>query len=702
MKKTTLLISMIFLCANLIAQTWHWINPSTGLNQINDIHFVSGNEGYAVGNQGKILHYINGEWSIMDSPVNTDLFGISFASPAMGWAVGDNGTILRYQNGSWTQVTSPITGVLRDICCINETYCWAAGDAILRFNGSEWLVDANLSGSKTIGFLNENLGWAGGSSFYLYKYENGVWSADNSFSSGSYYIFNTIEKAGDVMLMSGQTIPQEGLLFENDGSGWVQVPAGNCNNGISFTDRQHGFGLQIAGPMFYSLYPTVHQFNEGEWQEVFVHEKQPQLFIAVEALSNTACMVSDNLGYIHKIEDGSHSIANGFMYDSILDLQFVKPNFGFLAAHNSGLWKYNAGEWENIFNLPDHTIHVLDFQSEDIGYFGAYEHTEIFPFWPETKLFNYNNGVITQIPDPYAGSFITSLNIIGEDLVYTHTDVICTYSNGLITTETIAYPDSISDLKFMMPIPINSNNRNNEWEAAWMSVKRHNDADSGVIFYKYFVDNIWQEVYATSSGNFNDLCIFGYNQVVAVGTNGLIAVYDGSNWSEIQPLTSEELLSVHLDEFMNGWAVGRNGVVLKCEAGIWSVFESPVNVDLNVVSFYDNTLGFIGGNEGAMLCTNEKLPVANSYFPVAGKLNSLKIHPNPAGESFSVEIESLSANGRLSVTDVTGRVVMEMFVGSVSPGAGVINVPSANLSKGVYLLTLINGNEIKTGKVVVR
>jgi photosystem II stability/assembly factor-like uncharacterized protein len=701
MKKITLFISMLILCSNLMAQSWHWVNPTTGLNQINDIHFISANEGYAVGNQGKILHYINGEWSIMDSPVNTDLFGVSFVNPDMGWAVGAEGNILRYQYGTWTQVTSPITGVLKDVCCVNENHCWAAGDAILRYNGNEWLVVANLNGSETIGFLNENLGWAGSSSQNLYKYENGVWSDDDSFNSGTFYSFHTLEKAGDYMLMNGKTIPEEGLIFKNDGNGWVQIPSGNCNNGISFTSADHGFGLQNAEPMFFDLFPTVQQYTEGIWQPTYVHTKRDQVFTAVEALSNTACVVSDNMGYIHKVEDGNQSLANGFMYDSILDLQFVKPNVGFLAAHNSGLWKYDAGEWENIFNIPDHTVNVIDFQSEDIGYFGAYNHEAIFPFWPETKLFSYNKGVITEIMFPDESSFISSLNSIGADLIFTQRNTIFTYTNGQFTTEALALQDSISDLKFMMPIPINSNNRNGEWEAAWMSVKRHNDAESGVIFYKYFT-NTWEEVYETSNGSFNDLCIFGHYQVVAVGTNGLIAVFDGTSWSEVPPITTEELLSVHLDEYMYGWAVGRNGTILQCNGGVWSVYENDVIYDLNVVSFYDNTLGFIGGNEGAMLCTSEKLPVANSYFPVIVSKNTLKVYPNPAGESFSVEFESLSANGKLSITDLTGRVIMEKLVGTSGNGNQIMTISAANLSKGVYVLTLINSNEVRTGKVVVK
>lgn len=701
MKKFTLFCALLALGLVGYTQSWHWVNPTTGFNQIHDIHFISANEGYAVGNQGKILHYINGEWSLMDSPVNTDLFGVSFVNPDMGWAVGAEGNILRYQYGTWSQVTSPITGVLKDVCCLNENHCWAAGSAILKYNGSEWLVDANLGGNETIGFLNENLGWAGSSSQNLYKYENGIWSDDNSFNSGTFYSFHTLEKAGEYMLINGKTIEEEGLLYENDGNGWVQVPPGSCNSGISFADRQHGFGLQNAGPMGFDFFPTVHQYSDGVWQTGYVYEKHYHTFTAVEAISNTACMVSDNLGYIHKVEDGNHSIANGFMYDSIIDLKFVKPNLGFLAAHNSGLWKYDAGEWSNIFNYPDYTINVIDFQSEDWGYFGAYHHEAIFPFWPETKLFSYNNGVISEIVFPDESSFISSLNSIGEELIFTQRNTIFTYTNGQFTSEVLAFPDSISDLKFMMPIPINSNKRDGEWEAAWMSVKRHNDADSGVIFYKYFT-NTWQEVYTTSSGSFNDLCIFGYNQVVAVGTNGLIAVFDGTNWTEVTPLTTEELLSVHLDEYMYGWAVGRNGTILQCIGGTWSVYENDVICDLNVVSFYDNTLGFIGGNEGAMLCTSEKLPVANSYFPVSDTKNSLKAYPNPAGESFTVEFESLSANGKLSITDLTGRVIMEKLVGTSGNGNQIMTISSANLSKGVYVLTLITGNEVRTGKVLVK
>lgn len=700
MKKNTLLFSILILCSNLMAQSWHWVNPTTGFNQIHDIHFISANEGYAVGHQGKILHYINGEWSLMDSPVNTDLFGVSFVNPDMGWAVGAEGNILRYQYGTWSQVTSPITGVLNDVCCLNENHCWAAGSAILKYNGSEWLVDANLGSNETIGFINENLGWAGSSSQNLYKYENGIWSDDNSFNSGTFYSFHTLEKAGEYMLINGKTIEEEGLLYENDGNGWVQVPPGSCNSGISFADRQHGFGLQNTGPMGFDFFPTVHQYSDGVWQTGYVYEKHYNTFTAVEEISNTACMVSDNLGYIHKVEDGNHSIANGFMCDSIIDLKFVKPNLGFLAAHNSGLWKYDAGEWSNIFNYPDYTINVIDFQSEDWGYFGAYHHEAIFPFWPEAKLFSYNNGVISEIMFPDEYSFISSLNSIGEALIFTQRNTIFTYTNGQFTSEALAFPDSISDLKFMMPIPANSNKRNGEWEAAWMSVKRHNNADSGVIFYKYF-SNTWQEVYTTSSGSFNDLCIFGHYQVVAVGTNGLIAVFDGTDWTEIAPLTDEDLLSVHVDENGNGWAVGKNGSMLRCEQGQWSLQNSLTTIDLNVVSFYDQSLGFIGGNEGALLCTDEKLPVGIFDKPQTNSLYQLNIYPNPAGNYFYVESSDPIKEVLVSMTDITGRVIFQKELQLMDKNKP-FRISTEGCSPGIYLIKIANENKLWSGKMVIK
>ena len=192
-----------------------------------------------------------------------------------------------------------------------------------------------------------------------------------------------------------------------------------------------------------------------------------------------------------------------------------------------------------------------------------------------------------------------------------------------------------------------------------MCAKRSETETSGVIYYKYFFDNVWEQVYQTSSGWFNDLCIFNYDQVYAVGTNGLIAHFDGTNWTEIEPLTNEDLLSIHVDDNGNGWTVGRNGTILQCENGQWSLQNSQTTYHLNVVSFYDRTLGFIGGNNGALFCTSEKLPVGIFNKPISQSFDQLHIFPNPTQESFFIEIHQPASKIQVSLSDITGRTIYE-------------------------------------------
>lgn len=66
------------------------------------VTMVSANEGWAIGQEGVIVHYLDGAWASVQSPTTQALQSIAMVSPAEGWAVGTNGTILHYENGSWS------------------------------------------------------------------------------------------------------------------------------------------------------------------------------------------------------------------------------------------------------------------------------------------------------------------------------------------------------------------------------------------------------------------------------------------------------------------------------------------------------------------------------------------------------------------------------------------------------------------------
>ena len=67
---------------------------------LRSVDMVSGNEAWAVGDLGAILHWVNGRWTVANSPTSRRLNAVTMVSARNGWAVGENGTILHYQRPS--------------------------------------------------------------------------------------------------------------------------------------------------------------------------------------------------------------------------------------------------------------------------------------------------------------------------------------------------------------------------------------------------------------------------------------------------------------------------------------------------------------------------------------------------------------------------------------------------------------------------
>ena len=77
-----------------------------------------------------------------------------------------------------------------------------------------------------------------------------------------------------------------------------------------------------------------------------------------------------------------------------------------------------------------------------------------------------------------------------------------------------------------------------------------------------------------------------------------------------------------------------------------------------------------------------------------GALEDADIYPNPANETMSLEF-GLKKNieGRIYVTDMLGKVVMNVYTGSLSAGTHRQTLNLTNLSEGVYHLILESGTE---------
>jgi photosystem II stability/assembly factor-like uncharacterized protein len=77
--------------------------------QLNDITFSDELNGWAVGDEGTILHTSNGgqNWEYQESGTLADLHSVCFINQNMGWICGDSGVILHTNNGGIVGIEKP-------------------------------------------------------------------------------------------------------------------------------------------------------------------------------------------------------------------------------------------------------------------------------------------------------------------------------------------------------------------------------------------------------------------------------------------------------------------------------------------------------------------------------------------------------------------------------------------------------------------
>ncbi len=164
-------------------------SPVTG--NLNSIDMVSVNDGWAVGDQGLVLHFDGKNWTAVNAPVTptTTLHAVAMSSADNGWAIGMDetppydGIIIRWNGNEWAPVALPSPPwpfAMADVSAPNDASAWIAGGffvcsagpacnpeyalgIILHWNGSAWDYTSfpNLRFSA-ISMLSDTDGWVVG------------------------------------------------------------------------------------------------------------------------------------------------------------------------------------------------------------------------------------------------------------------------------------------------------------------------------------------------------------------------------------------------------------------------------------------------------------------------------------------------------------------------------------------------------------
>jgi hypothetical protein len=89
--------------------------------------------------------------------------------------------------------------------------------------------------------------------------------------------------------------------------------------------------------------------------------------------------------------------------------------------------------------------------------------------------------------------------------------------------------------------------------------------------------------------------------VFAVGEQGTILRYDGTQWTPAPSPTSNRLRAVAFDSRNNGWAVGSGGTVLRWNGVQWNLSTSGVTAELHAVLARSVTEAWAAGDSGTLL-----------------------------------------------------------------------------------------------------
>jgi photosystem II stability/assembly factor-like uncharacterized protein len=125
-------ISLTVLCISPHYSYAEQKNISRPAVNLHGTFFLTAEEGWAVGQLGKIFHTTDGgkSWEEQNSKTNLLLTAVDFIDQNHGWAVGERGSILLNEDGgkTWKAQQSGVTYPLFDVDFIDSQNGWAVGN----------------------------------------------------------------------------------------------------------------------------------------------------------------------------------------------------------------------------------------------------------------------------------------------------------------------------------------------------------------------------------------------------------------------------------------------------------------------------------------------------------------------------------------------------------------------------------------------
>lgn len=345
-----------------------WTSFTTNISDTRGFFAVSASTAFICGTFGKISKTTDGgaTWvaQTTGAPNLTSIEAIFFQNENNGWAVGTDGFMIKTINGgtSWQTVTTTAASTLRSIKFLDNNIGWAGGGtSFLRTTdgGVTWTKINGFAEVRDIHFLDANRGFVsetwGQDNFVQKTTDGGVtWTQSTTISTGPYYFHGVYFTDANTGYVVGRTmffLGNYGAYKTTDGgTTWTAltaspVPMFENFRSVTFTPNGTGWAVGDNGAIYKLADATSVAEESGSPVDFTLDQNYPNPFnpetvirFALPVAGNVTLTVYNSLGEVVA------TLVDQFVEAGAHEVAFNAANL----PSGTYIYKLNAGNFTSV------------------------------------------------------------------------------------------------------------------------------------------------------------------------------------------------------------------------------------------------------------------------------------------------------------------------------------------------------------------